>query len=173
MKLSWQKSTYWRNFEPALSFFFPFFIVQYNHHVRINFYYYYSHADDPGETVVEKTSEFKFLEAEVHVDRHEIYLNHFNKNRNALREEGKQKYFRYHQADSFIPPTQRVGTILETLIRMARYSSKKTDLIRSVKLALEEFLSLHYPKHILARALTKLVRKDPGQWACVKNTIQL
>ena len=62
-------------------------------------------------------------------------------------------------------------TILETLIRMARYSSKKTDLVRSVKLALEEFLSLHYPKHILARALTKLVRKDPGQWACVKDTI--
>ena len=117
---------------------------------------------------VSETSNFKFLEATIFVDRHKIYLKHYNKNRDTLVSEKKQKYFRYHHADSFSPPNQRVGAILETLIRMSRYSSQKSDLVDSIKLSFDEFRTLDYSNHTLIRALNKLLRKDPREWICVR-----
>ena len=129
----------------------------------------FSNADD-----VRESTSFKFLEAVIHVDRHQIYLKHFNKNGESISESNTQKFLRYHHFDSFAPRTQKVGAIIETVIRMSRYSSKKSDLLDSIRLLRTELRILHYPASIFRKALLKIGRRpdaEPRQWAFLRSYI--
>ena len=124
---------------------------------------------------VRETSSFKFLEAEVIVDRHRIHLKHFNKNKEFVLQSKKQKFFRYHHIDSFNPRSQKVGTIIESVIRMSRYSTNVSDLLDSIKLTYAELQTLDYTPRLFADALTKIIRNrsdEPGTWSFLTTYIE-
>ena len=114
------------------------------------------------------TSNFVFLEARVHFDGHTICSKHNNKNELSVREENKQKFFRYHHFDSFASRQQKIGAIIETLVRTSRYTSNFADLKESTRLCRRELSILGYPKPFFNRALKKLRRTRPEIWAKMK-----
>jgi len=114
---------------------------------------------------VTHTSNFVFLEARVHFDGHTIFSKHNNKNEPSIRNENKQKFFRYHHFDSFSSNQQKVGSIIETLVRTSRYTSNVSDLKESTKLCRRELSLLGYPTKFFNRALKKLRRTRPDTWA--------
>ena len=120
---------------------------------------------------IEEIATFKFLEATVHIRYHEISVSHWNKNDNTIRNSQRQKRFRYHHFESFTPKTQKMGTIIGTIIRMERYSSHKRDLIKSIHLTIEELMLLSYPMGFIQETLRKIFHSNPQKWNFIPDIL--
>ena len=114
-------------------------------------------------------SEFNFLEATVIFSKHKITIKHLNKNQQFIEQRNKQKRFRYQHFESFTPNKQKMGTVIETAIRMSRYTSCKSDLIKSIKLTIQELKILLYPTQFIKKTLQKIYIKDKLLWDFIPN----
>ena len=62
-----------------------------------------------------------------------------------------------------------MGTVIETAIRMSRYTSCKSDLIKSIKLTIQELKILLYPTQFIKKTLQKIYIKDKLLWDFIPN----
>ena len=113
-------------------------------------------ATNIDELHVAEKSKFKFLEAMLHFKKHKIVLKHNNKNKSAIKKHNKQKYFRYHHMHSYMHNKQKIGVVIEALIRMARYSTRVRDLQKACDLTIKELQILNYNPKIISQAFRKL-----------------
>ena len=59
--------------------------------------------------------------------------------------------------DSYIHNKQKIGVVIEALIRMSRYSTRVRDLQKSCDLTIKELQLLNYTPNIIRKAFTKLI----------------
>ena len=115
---------------------------------------------DDSNNVEETNTTFKFLEAHISVNKNKMQISHNNKNETAITKTGTQKHFRYHHHDSYAPKNQKIGAIIESIVRMSRYTDNPKDMDKSIHLLRQELSLLKYPAKYITLALKKIKNKQ-------------
>ena len=106
-------------------------------------------------SVLDNPPAFTFLEAYVKIREGKIHLTHYNKNAESITIHNKQKHLRYHHAESYTSRNQKIGVMIETLIRTSRYCTSTEDFKSALKIIITEFKLLHYPSNLILDAFKK------------------
>ena len=114
-----------------------------------------SNIDPETRKIINHTKPFTFLEATIKVHSNKINITHYNKNAEILKTHGSQKHLRYHHANSYTSRNQKVGVLIETLIRTSRYCTSPRGFRTAITTIINEFKLLKYPPRLIRDAFKK------------------